>query len=288
MANTSTLFINGTDISEFGVSVLEYEEPVIGTPKDNGGSDLEGIDGIVPTHNDVFDNVKGSLTIIIEDSSELEVLNSLRKFKQYCRSQGYAEISTLENVGFYRIGYITSGKLVSFTSVPDKGTCKGIYEFTITFKDAYEYSASHVTGTFKGDRIQDYHRFTIYNEGKATHDFKLEFSSDREITGRIEFALLIPDENGIYQYGPSLTIGEVDQTILTPETRIVIDFSEPTITVHTGTSKQMKFSLYTKGQFFQIPHGEVKLQLVNFQNRDWSKRAPIAFNTYLELLPKFY
>ena len=183
MANTSTLFIGGKDIKEFGLILLEYKEPLLASPKDGGGLDVDGVDGIIPTRSSVFKNLSGWMEVLVEGETVIEVMDIIRSFKQYLRTSNYTSFSTLENIGFYRIGKVDSGEIISMTDLPEFREAKGIFKFEIIFKDAYEYSSTKVTNIIEPNGNNIVEAMELYNRGKSTRDFKVTYEATARVTG---------------------------------------------------------------------------------------------------------
>ena len=288
MANTSTLFIGGKDIKEFGVTLLEYKEPLLASPKDGGGLDVEGVDGIIPTRSSVFKNLSGWMEVLVERETVIEVMDIIRSFKQYLRTSNYTSFSTLENIGFYRIGKVDSGEIISMTDLPEVREVKGIFKFEIIFKDAYEYSSTKVTNIIEPNGNNIVEAMELYNRGKSSRDFKVTYEAIAPVSGIMYVEMFIPKNGTWARAGKNLSIGLAGSTTLSAGQKITINLSKPEILLTDGTTTADNISIYTAGQFFEIPQGRFRLSFNVFEDRINGIRLGLTHKIGFELEPKFY
>ena len=288
MANTSTLFIGGKDIKEFGVILLEYKEPLLASPKDGGGLDVEGVDGIIPTRSSVFKNLSGHMEVLVEGETVIEVMDIIRSFKQYLRESHYTSFSSLENIGFYRVGKVDSGEIVSMTDLPEFREAKGIFKFEIIFKDSYEYSSTKVTNVIEPNGNNIVEAMELYNRGKSTRDFKVTYEATAPVNGIMYVEMFIPKNGTWVRAGKNLSIGLAGSTTLSSGQKITINFSKPEILLTDGTTTADKISLYTAGQFFEVPQGRFRLSFNVFEDMINGIRLGLTHKIGFELEPKFY
>lgn len=280
--------IDGKDLHEFGITVIRYEEDLMAAPKDGGGLDVEGIDGIIPTNSNVMQNLTGELEISIEGNTELEVLDTLRSFKQFIREGDYRQFTVDNNIGYYRLGKIVNISDYKLYEIEQESTAIGFFTFNITFMNAYEYSVNKVDLVYEGSTILPSPIFTFINSGAPNREAQILFEPiAQNLVGRIRIQCFVEEEFST-RYVNEIILGKDAQTLIPLGSQLVIDFNEPYIEiVNTVDGKSLpKMSAYNSGQFFSIPRGKIKITVTALNNVS----APItalSARVHLQFSPKY-
>lgn len=280
--------IDGKDLHEFGITVIRYEEDLMAAPKDGGGLDVEGIDGIIPTNSNVMQNLTGELEISIEGNTELEVLDTLRSFKQFIREGDYRQITVDNNIGYYRLGKIVNISDYKLYEIEQESTAIGFFTFNITFMNAYEYSVNKVDLVYEGSTILPSPIFTFINSGAPNREAQILFEPiSQNLTGRIRVQCFVEEEFST-RYVNEIILGKDAQVFIPLGSQLLLDFNEPYIEiVNTVDGKSLpKMSAYNSGQFFSIPRGKIKITVTALNNVG-APISTLSARVHLQFSPKY-
>ena len=277
MSARAGLQIDGKYLYEYGATLIDYIEPLTASPKDGGGLNLEGIDGIVPTGSAVMSAGTGSIEIMIEAQSEEFVLEAKRRFVNWVRQEDFRKYTIENNPGFYRWAKLLSESEPSITETASG--CIGFFKFNLLFRDAYEYEVSPQIG-FKAienaNAVTNLVDFIVTNNGSISDEFALQIENMTGVEPTlvdegVYQLLLIPytesnpsplDADAVSQltFGSHLTLEDP----LDPRGyKWLVNMAVPNIFSSDGTVSGMKNYLagYYSGNFFKIPSGRFILRV---------------------------
>lgn len=262
--------IDGKDLHEFGITVIRYEDDLMAAPKDGGGLNVDGIDGIVATNSKVMGNLTGELEISIEGNTELEVLDTLRSFKQFIREGDYRQFTVDNNIGYFRLGKIMNISTYKMYEVDETSTAIGFFTFNITFKDAYEYSVNTIDLVYDSspDPSLPSPAFRFINSGAPNRGARVTIEpAVGPVTGRVRISCFVEHE-GRDVFVNSIMVGRDDEITVPEDNRLVIDFGEPYIELFRILEQVTipKMSLYYNGQFFTIPRGKILITVTTLNS----------------------
>lgn len=255
--------IDGKDLHEFGITVIRYEEDLMAAPKDGGGLDVEGIDGIIPTNSNVMQNLTGQLEISIEGTTELEVLDVLRSFKQFIREGDYRQFTVDNNIGYYRLGKVINISDSKMYEISQESFAVGFFTFNITFMNAYEYAVNTVDLVYDSSSsiYLPSPAFVFENTGAPNREARIRIDPiGQALVGRVEIKCFIEGEMSDI-YVNKLIIGKNGTQLVPMGEALLVDFDEPFIDMlNTVDGKSTpKMSKYESGQFFTVPRGKIRI-----------------------------
>lgn len=291
MAVRERVKIDGKDLHEFGIDVISYQEDgLMAAPKDGGGLDVEGIDGIIPTNSSIMSNLTGTLEIKIEGNTELDVLDTLRNFKQFIRDGDFRQISVDNNLGFYRLGKIVQISDYKIYEIPNESSAIGFFTFKILYQNGYEYAINSIDLNFDIRTASEITSpvFTFNNTGAPNRDAVLTIEPlDVDLVGRLVVTCYTEDKEGL-KYVNELVVGKEGQILASITESLVIDFGEPIIELvrHVDGKREPKMSKYTSGQFFTIPKGRIRLT-VSSLNSAGTPQVSLNARASIVFIPKY-
>lgn len=289
MATRERVQIDGKDLHEFGITVIRYEDGLLAAPKDGGGLDLEGIDGVVPTNSTIMTNLTGKLEVSIEGSTELDVLDTLRSFKQFIRDGDYRQFSVDNNLGYYRLGKIITISESKMYELIEQKTAIGFFIFDIIYMNGYEYSINSIDLIFNEGSTIASPVFTFTNSGAPNREAVLTISAiDEPLTGRVAVTCYSENQDKSVTYINQLVIGKEGKVLADSMSSVRVDFGEPSIDLIgiIDGSVTPKMSLYNSGQFFTVPRGKIRLTVEQL-NEAGIPQAHLDANVRLIFTPKF-
>ena len=119
MANHSTILLDDKDIAELDAKLLEYKSSTMGTPKDGGVKNVDGIDGVLDSTSSALSALTGYVTLLFEGTTEAEVNSKFRKFKQYISQKSFWKMSVPQDKDFFKYGkFVGQAKMPDLTDVP--------------------------------------------------------------------------------------------------------------------------------------------------------------------------
>lgn len=134
------LLIDGKSLSDLGLKLLDYEIDTLPSRKDGGGINAEGLEGVIPLTNTVYNSATGTLTIIIEGESNEAVHDILRDFRTWVRSTtDFRKMIFTDDPKYFRKGIIQNFSPLKITS----GVDNSVAEFTadLLFEDAFLHTS---------------------------------------------------------------------------------------------------------------------------------------------------
>lgn len=274
MANHSTMFLDDKDIAELDAKLLEYKSSTMGTPKDGGVKNLDGIDGVLDSTSTALSALTGYLTVMFEGTTEAEVNAKFRKFKQYISQKSFWKMSVPQDKDFFKYGkFVGQAEMPDLTDVPSYAQSSLIVKLSIQFKNAYEYSKLAIESKATGNII------SVSNPGRPTRDAVITIKSDNQLSG---FVKITSEAGDVIEFGTESIMFYVNSTIK-------VDLGRFEMTrIMANNQVNNIFSYIKTGRFFKIPSGTSSIQ-IEYKARtadEWSTQIP--FSAEIELSPSYY